>query len=239
MIGGLSELNGERGPWGRLVWKLPNGKSGSYQFTPRDVLIGCQMIVGEGADEALEVLQTMAQRFVHLHGTWPTFADLCLKYSQPINPRFRRDGDKCRGRIGGAGCEEHRLDRRDRLAVADLNALRAEAPSAMNTRGVEDALGWFRGETTTDRVPGAVHFAVKSLVVAQHGDENVVLRGRNWFAVVGPTRDWPVDAVRVEPATGASRLGLSPGAVRVARRGLGAAAGAGGLWLVARLMGWI
>ncbi len=192
--------------WGTLKWTLPNGKAGQYQITDEDALWGCRMIIGEGADDALEVLQCMAQRFVHV-GAWESLDELYRAYSQPINPIWTRTGKRCAGRVGESGCEEHRLVRRDRLIAASIEELRREEPASMSGRGIDDALAWFRGDITTDATPGCVHFAIKSLVVKNNGGGDprsplIRHKGRNWFAAIEKTASWPLDAVRVFAASG-------------------------------------
>jgi hypothetical protein len=223
-------LSGERGPWGTLVAHGPQ----RYQITDLDVLWGCRMVVGERGDEALEVLQTMAQRFFLL-GLWDSLADLFLRYSQPINPRHRRGAP---GVVEGRPYyERHRLDRRAFLARASLDELRTAPSEPMGAAGVTMALGWFRGQLTTDKVPGAVHFAIPSLVTKDHlgGDRDnplCVHKAGNWFAAVRSTRGWAADAVRVLPPGGAipdpqpepiPDPGLRPEAIRELQRRLAAA----------------
>jgi hypothetical protein len=231
----VRELNGEGGPWGTLVWPGKDGAGQqSYQITDEDVLWGCRMVVGEGPEEALEVLQTMAQRFAFV-GAWASLVELYQKYSQPINPIWRRDGSKCKGRVGAQGCEPHRLERRDRLARADLDWLRQERYPA-SADGVADALAWFRGEARTSKVRGAVHFAVRSIVLHHVGGNAssplIVHKGRNWFSAVQGTRHWSVATVSVLPPGGAipdpqpepiPDPGLRPEAIRELQRRLAAA----------------
>lgn len=194
-------LSGEAGPWGLLTWATPDGKRGRYQLTDLDVLWACRMCVGERGDEALEVLQTMAQRFVGV-GAWASLAALFLAYSQPINPRHRREANPARE--GQPYYETHRLDRRAFLASASLEDLRTARSEPMGRQGVELALAWCRGAAASALVPGAVHFAIKSLVVNDHLGGNpssplAVYKAGNWFAAKPWSRNWPADAVRVVP----------------------------------------
>lgn len=209
----MNELSGETGPWGTLCWSIRD-QSGTYAITDEDVLWGCRMVVGEDARDALKVLQCMANRFAFLYhkGYWDTLTELFQAYSQPINPIWRRDGSKCKDRIGSSGCELHRLDRRDRLASASLSTLRSTANTNINNRGVSQALRFFRGEMTqedlevTHRVTGAVHFAVRNIIVHKHGRGNAdspdIIKGNhNWFARVPMTRGWSnEDVVILNPA---------------------------------------
>ena len=102
---------------GRLIF--PNGSA--YQITREDVLWLGRMVEYEGgrssAEHAAEILWVVAQRFYWLpayrHGT---FTRAARAFSQPINPIWQRDGDRCRpgGRYTNTEhCEPERLARRD------------------------------------------------------------------------------------------------------------------------------
>lgn len=183
-----------------------------YPFSDDEVEWSLRMIIGEGIGDTLEVLRCMIQRWVALGGpanrAYPSYLSLIRAYSQPINeiwyrggrhtPRGMRTKRGC-GKIGVKDkrhhCSEARLRRRDRLERAQIDTLRKWQRGA--SEAVDEALAFLAGEQDTDKVNGAVHFAVKSLVLKNHAGNNpsnpgIVYkrRGHNWFYAPPATRDW-------------------------------------------------
>ncbi len=158
-----------------------------YALTREDRRWAYRMVIGEGCDEAPEVLWTMINRFVFLLGAdlkrsrkprYPTFASLIKAYSQPINPKWRRDGSACEGRWRGTdACSPARLKRREALSRASRSALIGQGECQREAILAVDLL--FDGRLPNP-VPGAVDFAVPRLVarrVAQHSQNNPSLSG--------------------------------------------------------------
>ncbi len=125
-----------------------------YQLTWDDLLWTARMLMGESGTEQgrKAVLWAQAQRLVYFRGT--SFKNLIQNHSQPINPRWRRDGEYCRpgGRNAGTeACAENRLTRRDRLA----NTTWEQVPLPIQ----DLVVNWARGKIS-NIVPKAVDFAV-------------------------------------------------------------------------------
>lgn len=204
------------------------GNTYRYQITEEDEIWGARMCIGEGADETLEVLASMANRFVALgaqahnnHGTrLDNLHDMFLIYSQPINQIWRRGGRNtprgqalrrgCGDVASGKYCSEHRLARREKLSTASFADLRqmAGTPTVSASQSVDLTRAWCRGQASAaDRVPGSVHFAIRSLVLDHVNDDasspRIVLKGRNWFLAQPQTLGWPANMVSVRSGQGA------------------------------------
>lgn len=195
----------------------------AYTLSPEDKLWAAKMIKGEGGSPPA-VLWTMAARFAMARGAG--FAAFIRSYSQPINPRWYRDGELCRegGRFAGTdSCSETRLRKRERILAMAAADLRPELLQ------VEQ---WARGQVPNP-VPKAVHFADAS--VSQNcldsGDcTRLVARlGGNWHLATAASDRWAPDHVRVGGAgDGAIETGfgmmlvvgaVAAGALALATRG--------------------
>ena len=185
------------------------GPALAYQITDEDALWACRMIIGEGHEDTLEVLECMMNRFGFLQGTAgerPTFAKLLQDYSQPINPRWRRNGQFC---VPGSrhhqtnACAPHRLERRDFLGTASIEDL--QSMGSAERKAVALALRWCRGHVRSNKVIGAVHFAHPNVVKGKETPENMIVhKGRNWFHADlrgNRTANWTRDTIKVVPST--------------------------------------
>lgn len=182
-----------------------------YQITPTDVLWLARSVQYEGGNY-LATAWTYAQRQV-LYRRTGSLADLVLGHSQPVNPKWRRDGEFCRpgGRYHGQdNCSEARLARRDEAASLPWDSIREEIRSTV--------VRWALGETSNP-VPRATDFAdaaVSAGFLERNPESRVVLRDGNWYIaeVVGSRNavNWPSGFVQILPpgaataATGASVL---------------------------------
>lgn len=151
------------------------GGSKRYQLIWEDLLWAARMIEGEcGARQAAgvhgeAVLWCMASRFVATAAV--TYRGLCLAYSQPINPIWRRDGEKCR--VGGtyhgtARCSPGALDTRDRLMAK---------PWEEFSDGIQNTVYNWATARTANPIPRAVHFAQPG--VCRSGINRAIANGRN------------------------------------------------------------
>lgn len=197
-----------------------------YSITPEDVLWLARSVQYEGGNY-LATAWTYAQRQV-LYRRTGSLASLVLGHSQPVNPKWRRDGEFCRpgGRFHGQdNCSEARLARRDEAAALPWASIREEIRSIV--------VNWALGQTTNP-VPRATDFAdaaVSENFLERHPGSVVVLRDGNWYIAekIG-TRDatrWPVGFVQI----------IAPGAAAVAVTGAGVLlplAAAGALWYFSR-----
>lgn len=136
-----------------------------YRLTWEDLLWCARMIEGEcGAVQAAgnhgaSILWCMASRFAAVsRRRYPTFKALCQGYSQPINPIWRRDGEKCR--VGGPfhdrrECSEAALTTRERLATKEWHEF---------SDGIQTMVYNWATAQVENPVPRAVHFAVPRVV---------------------------------------------------------------------------
>jgi hypothetical protein len=176
----------------------------TYQLTANDVLWAGRMADGEGDSDARKVLWTMSQRFAGLVRRG-SFASFVRAYSQPINPKWQRDGICCaqgatgcparrsRSFYGEEPCSESRLARRDRMSTIPWDRLPA---------GVRrDVLAWAKAKAPNP-VPHAVDFAApglssRKLARASLG-LSLVTRGRNWFLANRTSRAWSRNHVTLQ-----------------------------------------
>lgn len=175
------------GPRNKYSEPVP-GQPWEYQITSEDVLNSARMIHGESVGDERDmaaVLWCMTSLFipygqiVKFGKYFNTMGPLLYRYSQPINPAWRRDGSACRpgGRFrhprnfppgtpanqrteqnrippfnhhGTNRCSEQRLDRRDRIGAAEWHRL------PENVRII--TLAWAYG-LLENPVPRAIEFA--------------------------------------------------------------------------------
>jgi hypothetical protein len=181
----------------------------SYQLTPTDILWAGRMADGERDADAKLVLWTMAQRFAGLQRRG-SFTRFIQAYSQPINPKWRRDGVCCaqgatgcparrsRNFYGEDDCSPRRLANRDRFASLPWDQLPA---------GVRrDVLAWAKAKVPNP-APHAVDFAAKSLVqrkMTRNDTLKLVAKGKlvgrsqNWFISNSASRAWSRNHVTLQ-----------------------------------------
>jgi len=189
----------------------------SYQITPDDLLWLARSVRYEGGNKPATAW-TYAQRLVLFNN--PNLMRLVQGHSQPVNPIWRRDGEKCRpgGPYHGDQryCSEAQLARRDEASTIPWSRL---------PQDVRDTIvGWAQGRVP-DPVPRATDFAdasVSTQFLLRHPDAAVVSRDGNWYLSEGASsapgqgsRAWPRDYVTIEyngqsagPATGAGLFNI-------------------------------
>jgi hypothetical protein len=209
------------------VTAIRNGDGWIYVLTSTDKLWAGRMAQYEGG-EAADVLWTMTQAYARtaIHDTFPTFTRFIQAYSQPINPKWRRDGVFCRpgGTIivdgatvpnysGRDNCSEVRLARRDIAATMPWSGLDA------SVREITEQ--WYAG-TLRNPVPRAVDFAapdVAASFVADHPGSEILKRLDNWYIGTRASLRWPADWVTMDGSVAAAAGG---GLLVVAALGAGA-----------------
>ena len=217
------------GDYGTIVWDTPEGWKGYYSISDEDAIVAIASAVGEG--DAFEILQTMAQRYIHLRrpgryeNSYPTFKSLIHGYSQPVNFKFLKGGrEKYKSRRGCSSkgpfegdCSEKRMSRRAKLlgaqTIEDLKKVAQDLGRKSGPEGpVEKALRWLKGKESTTNVPGAVHFARHDRVDPKKRTDlhKVVLRlGTQSFASVNTTKGWEPASVYVLPPGAKVPAGLA------------------------------
>lgn len=115
----------------RAVYAVPNaGKKLEYVLNDEDINWLARSLNGEGGAagrvEASTITWTMFNRWL-LNPKGPsnysTFWKFIQFFSQPVNPRWRRDGDFCRvggSKYGTASCSPQKLARRDEMAFGPV-----------------------------------------------------------------------------------------------------------------------
>ncbi|MCB9754589.1 MAG: hypothetical protein H6713_32030 [Myxococcales bacterium] len=107
----------ERLPAAEELGRICFDDGGELQLTPDDVLWMAKMVHGEtrgrpSREDASHMLWALAGRRYTRKRLRESMAALAQAYSQPISPRWLRDGDKCDSeaeRERKRGCQEHRL----------------------------------------------------------------------------------------------------------------------------------
>lgn len=187
------------------------GANFEYTMTDSDILWSLKMIYGEsGSDlnDAACVLWCMANRFVLTKDNMKTksFENLIRAYSQPINPRWYRDGVFGIQYKGKESATEEKFKRREQ--IRDMK----EEDVPENLRKLLAA--WVGGHIPNP-VPRAVHFAVPSAASKSKGTPGLIQRGfelvydkrgrgsncvdrfGNVFYATQPSTRWPGNKVQV------------------------------------------
>lgn len=212
-----------------------------YQITPEDILWLARSIQHEGGNK-LATAWTYAQRMA-LFRRWGTLKELVQAHSQPVNPIWRRDGEKCRpgGPYHGRDeCAERRLAVRDRAATMPWDEI------SPLTRMQVLAFAQARRNNV---VPSATDFAngpVSTGFIRRHPGTQVVMRDGNWYLAEGPSSSpgggsvsWPENFVTVRHRGNVTRrsvLAGIPSWVPILVGGSAAALAVGGLsvWALRR-----
>lgn len=178
------------------------GKNGyRHELTWDEMLWLARMLVGEpgrgGETEWAALLWTYASRAVFKRSR--NFTNLVRLHSQPINPRWARDGEFCR--VGGTHprrrgkspqnfngmdpCSPERLDRRDRISNMSWEEIPQDRRDLL--------LRWARGQVPNP-VPRSVDFAAFGAGAAARGENGFQLiwgqEGTNAFYSRPQSREW-------------------------------------------------
>lgn len=191
------------------------GGSRRVQLTWDDLLWAGRMLKGEtgaegGTVHGAAVLWCMASRMIQ--SGLRSYTRMIQAYSQPINPKWRADGEFCRigGRYHGQdNCSPRRLEDREALSTLPWERLPSE---------IQDLVfRWATGQVDNP-IPKAVHFAVPAVTtsgarraVGDGGDDNwqfvwdskgrtsidPTSRGGNTFVSTNRSRGWDPRFVKV------------------------------------------
>ena len=176
-----------------------------YRLTPDDILWTARAVVYEGGDPAATVW-TLTQRFYMARTNYSSFASFVRAFSQPVNPDWAADGKFCApgGRYHGQpNCSSSALSRRAEAARASWAHLIDKDP-----RAVAVVQQWAAG-VLPNPVPRATNFAdetVASHYLAQNPQASLLLDSGNWYLVESWSRDWPEDAVTMQPLSPTQRF---------------------------------
>lgn len=193
-----------------------NGPNFEYKMTENDLLWSLKMIYGESGNDladAVCVLWCMANRFVSLKDSYAgkTFETLIRAYSQPINPKWYRDGLFGKLYKGKDSATEEKFKRRETIR----NMKEEDFPENLR----ELIKLWADGQLPNP-VPQAVHFAVPSAASKSKGTPGLIARGFElvydkrgrgtncidkfgnvFYATAGSTK-WPANKVQLVSDTG-------------------------------------
>lgn len=177
-----------------------------YALTLNDVLWAARMAVYEGGESPGDVLWTVTQRMVWFaeeqRTSFSSFASLAQAFSQPINPKWRRDGEFCLpgGKYHGKdNCAESRLRRRDEAASATWTQL-----ADKDERAAEETALWSMA-ALANPVPRATNFSVPSVAksyVARTPGAEILFSAGNTFISEPGTENWPSDYVYMQTPSG-------------------------------------
>jgi len=173
------------------------GDGWRYTLTDDDLLWLARMAHWEGGNDPADTIWTMAQAYAQpvKRRAYATFGAFLQAYSQPINPKWRRDGEFCRpgGRYYGRDeCSAVRLDRRDHAAHMTWDEVDAD---------VVEAVQAFADGRLPNPVPKAVEFAnqpVSEGFLSRNEGSTVIKRAGNWFIATRSSLAWPHDWVTVD-----------------------------------------
>jgi hypothetical protein len=163
----------------------------AYRLTADDLDWASRLLGNEGGSMSAD-LWTMAQRFVLLHRSFPTFAAMLRAFSQPINPRWLASGDFCApgGRYAGTpNCSPDKLARR----------AYAQAPSTSYPAKMLIVRAWANG-MIANPVPRATDFRANDDTahsIASSGRMRLVLDDGNWYFATSDTDHWDPNHVLV------------------------------------------
>jgi len=167
-----------------------------YEITAEDLLWLGRAAQGEGGDPRA-VIWAMLQRFSlpAFRHTFPTLTSFVRAFSQPVNPRWMRGGDKCA--TGGSGygtpdCAERLLDRREEMSSRDPATFSAD---------VKAAIAALSKGSLANPVPRVVNFAVgdraREYVAAHPGSQLVGC----CYIITPESARWPNNYVALGPST--------------------------------------
>jgi len=200
----------------------------SYQLTPDDLLWLARSVEFEGGTNPSAVIWTYAQRLAlpGFRRQYPSLASLVRAHSQPVNPKWARDGIFCKPGGSHAGkpeCSEAKLTRRDRAQSIPWSELSAKTRSLVTK---------FTHAELPNPVPRSVDFAdarVSANFLVNNPTARTLLKAGNWFIGTAQSLLWPDGHVSVHykgaqsgEAPGSGNEGIGVGLVVLA---LAAAAG--------------
>jgi len=188
-----------------------SGANFEYQMTDDDLLWSLKMIYGESGNDlndAACVLWCMVNRFVLVKDQYKgkSFEYLIRSYSQPINPRWYRDGVFGIQYKGKESATEDKFKRREQI----LNMKKEDFPQNLQ----ELIQNWSLGKIPNP-IPKAVHFAVPSAASKSKGTPGLIERGfeliydkrnrgtnctdhfGNVFYATLPSTNWPANKVQI------------------------------------------
>lgn len=215
--------------------RLQSAGGADYQLTLEDADALVRMAVFEGGDPAM-ALWALAQRWILFRdkyvkdaeaNDWKTreyvhsLKEMVGDFSQPLNAKWRRDGEFCRpgGKYHGTKfCKESSLKTRDlawRLSLSQLYERSAEDAAA-----IETAIRWLRGNVPNP-IPRSTNWAAEDVAtnyISRHPDATEIARAPadacpacNVFLVEGAARKWPENYVWLRTPSGRV-VGTSAGA---------------------------
>ena len=166
----------------------------SYQLTANDILWLARSVEFEGGTNPAAVIWTYAQRLAlpWIRSQYPTA--LVRAHSQPVNPKWARDGEFCRpgGRYAGKPeCSEAKLTRRARAQSIPWSEIDAR---------VRDLVTKFARAELPNPVPRSVDFAdenVSTGFLGRNPTARVIAKAGNWFIGTAQSLLWPKEHVRV------------------------------------------
>lgn len=175
----------------------------SYTLTDRDRDYLVVSAKHEGEADPADIFWTYAQRLALPQFRSWKLADIVKYHSQPVNPKWRRDGQFCRP--GGqyhnqSNCREAVLATRDRNFQDVQNGWQAYRNK--EPRIVQRLIDWEAGRVPNG-VPRAVNFAAASVSESYpsrfpSANAEILYRKSNWFIGEHGSTNWPDNFVTIE-----------------------------------------
>lgn len=182
-----------------------------YLPTTNDRLWLLRAVEGEGPNHR-QVAQVLVNRFLYLRAKqpslYPALADLILAYSQPVNPRWMKGGDKW-----GEAWASAKTDKQRSALLALDKKRRAHRNLSTFSRVTEDAVTRAFTAGSRDIPATAVHFAAPKT-----GGKAMPLLtskpGENWLYSANGAETWqgyrPLDVeINTGGTAGGALLGLA------------------------------
>lgn len=174
----------------------------SYRLTDSDLLWLARSVEFEGGANPAAVIWTYAQRLAlpSIRRSYQTLASLVRAHSQPVNPRWGRDGEFCES--GGRYAD-------DRLCSPALLARRDRAqsiPWGEINPAIRNLVLRFAQAQLNNPVPRSVEFAAgdeargdtRTGYIGRNPAARVLLKAGNWFIGTAESLLWPKEHVRVQ-----------------------------------------
>jgi hypothetical protein len=174
----------------------------SYTLTDRDRDYLVVSAKHEGEADPADIFWTYAQRLSLPQFRRWKLGDVVKFHSQPVNPRWRRDGEFCKP--GGRYHGDDRYCRESQLRVRDSNfrdvqngweAYRSKQPEV-----VQRLIDWEAG-LIPNSVTRAVDFAAQNVAqgyVSRNPGSQIIYRKSNWFVGYPASLRWPDNFVTIE-----------------------------------------
>lgn len=189
---------------------IQSKKGFSYTLTQEDVLWAARSACYEAGDDAVDILWCYTQRYVYISKStrdtyYPNLFKLIRAHSQPVNPKYLRNGKFCKvgGRDHGTNaCSASRLKTRDEACSATWEFLQKRNPEV-----IKKVTLWAQG-LLPNSCSRAVDFAnpgvSRNILKKNPQTTKLLKKAGNWFIMIKPSQSWDDDFVFMVTPEGSS-----------------------------------